>query len=125
MSTQGNPSRIMRELRELGASDDLCRRVAAFLHFAHLSSMDVPENPHKRRALALHRSDIDYPCHRPLAQAPLLSYRYDGRYGWIMIGATDDDDALVQASRSTHEEIVASRLQRWNGSEYVPCEVMP
>lgn len=58
---------------------------------------------------------------KPLASAGLKSYRYEGRYGWIMIGAKDDSDALREAARSTTMEIVIERLQKWNGSQYVPC----
>ena len=34
---------------------------------------------------------------RPLAAKGLVSYRYRGRYGWIMIGAKDNADALREA----------------------------
>jgi hypothetical protein len=37
---------------------------------------------------------------RPCAAEGLTSYRYRGEYGWIMIGAKDDADALHEASRS-------------------------
>lgn len=51
----------------------------------------------------------------------LTSYRYRGRYGWIMIGATDDKDALNEAGRSlTWDAPVMSNLERWNGDYYVP-----
>lgn len=56
---------------------------------------------------------------RPLAVAPWKSYRYRGRYGWIMIGAKDDEDALREAKRSTNENVHPARLQKWNGVEYV------
>jgi hypothetical protein len=46
----------------------------------------------ERVALALHD--------RPMAASPLKSYRYRGNYGWIMIGAKDDADALREAQRS-------------------------
>lgn len=55
---------------------------------------------------------------KPLAAAALLSYRYRGRYGWIMIGAKDNDDALLQAQQSTDEAVTSDRLQFWNGTEY-------
>jgi hypothetical protein len=35
-----------------------------------------------------------------------------------MIGATDDNDALKQAARSTDDTIDAKNLQRWNGQRY-------
>jgi hypothetical protein len=41
---------------------------------------------------------------RPMADAGLTSYRYPSRYGgYIMIGATDADDALREAKRSMSE----------------------
>jgi hypothetical protein len=57
---------------------------------------------------------------KPLAAAGLTSYRYRGRYGWIMIGAKDPDDALREASRSTHDPVTADKLEVWNGLQYVP-----
>ena len=60
---------------------------------------------------------------RPLADKGLLSYRCQGAFGWIMIGATDDEDAMVQARRSSaHAQ--REHLQKWDGAAYVPC-VMP
>ena len=56
---------------------------------------------------------------KPLAQAPLKSYRCRNRYGWTMIGATDDVDAMREAHR-TWEGSCVEDLQRWNGTEYVP-----
>lgn len=61
-------------------------------------------------------------CNRPLAAYGLISYRYKGTFGWIMIGAKDHADALREAGRSTHAPIVANRLQVWNGAEYVNVE---
>ena len=37
---------------------------------------------------------------KPLAAHGLVSYRYNGRYGWTMIGAKDVESALSEASRS-------------------------
>lgn len=56
---------------------------------------------------------------RPLAAAGLASYRAANVYGWIMVGATDDNDALVQARRSA-PSVEAADLQRWNGQAYEP-----
>lgn len=56
---------------------------------------------------------------KPLADHGLISYRYRGRYGWIMIGAKDDTDALNEARRSTDDAVTADKLEIWNGSEYV------
>lgn len=55
---------------------------------------------------------------RPLAAAGLTSYRYVGRYGYVMIGATDERDALREAARST-DNVVREKLEIWNGAEYV------
>jgi hypothetical protein len=58
---------------------------------------------------------------RPLASPPLKSYRYRGNHGWIMIGATDDADALREAKRSLSSgtEVRPERLEAWNGQRYV------
>lgn len=55
---------------------------------------------------------------RPLAAEGLLSYRCKGRYGWIMIGAKDHDDAMREARRSSND-VTESGLQIWDGSQYV------
>lgn len=54
----------------------------------------------------------------PCAAAPFKSYRYRGRYGWVMIGAHDDADALQQAARAAFEPVMLDKLQRWNGIAY-------
>ena len=56
------------------------------------------------------RSFTDRPC----AAAGLTSYRYAGRYGWIMIGASNDRDALTEAARSTGARADLARLERWD-----------
>ena len=56
---------------------------------------------------------------KPLADHGLISYRYRGRYGWIMIGAKDDTDALNEARRSTDDAVTADKLEIWNGTNYV------
>jgi hypothetical protein len=48
-----------------------------------------------------------------------MSYRYKSRYGWIMIGARDDADALREAARASSDAINRANLQVWNGTEYV------
>lgn len=55
---------------------------------------------------------------RPLAQAPFKSYRYAGRYGWIMIGAMDDAEALREAQRSTDDKVTADNLQKFIDGSY-------
>lgn len=60
-------------------------------------------------------------CDRPMAAAGLTSYRYRGRYGWIMIGAKDRHDALKEASRSG-DYANPDRLEVWHGTHYVPVQ---
>jgi len=55
---------------------------------------------------------------RPMAAHGLTSYRLRGRYGWIMIGATDHADAMREAARSTQEP-KPENLQVWGGTQYV------
>lgn len=57
---------------------------------------------------------------RPLAAAGLISYRYRGAYGWVMIGAKDRADALCQAGRSC-SNVVPENLEVWDGAAYVPA----
>lgn len=56
---------------------------------------------------------------KPLAATPFKSYRCRVPYGYIMIGAKDDDDALNEAKRSS-EFALRENLERWNGTEYEP-----
>ena len=55
---------------------------------------------------------------KPCAISSLISYRYKGRYGWIMIGAKDNADALKEAQRSTSDKVTAENLQIWNQTQY-------
>lgn len=56
---------------------------------------------------------------KPCAAAPWHSYRYRGRYGWVMIGAMDHAEALREAARSiSYHEPTIDRLQVWNGWAY-------
>lgn len=57
----------------------------------------------------------------PLAAAGLTSYRYRGRYGWVMIGARDNADALREAKRSIDGQALLGKLEVWNGERYVPA----
>ena len=54
----------------------------------------------------------------PCAAAPWKSYRYRGRYGWIMIGAVNDIDALAQALLSVGlneaDTLTRANLERWD-----------
>jgi hypothetical protein len=62
---------------------------------------------------------------RPLAAPGLTSYRYAGRYGWLMIGAKDNADALREANRSASVKGAATleNLEVWDGTRYVPVAV--
>lgn len=55
---------------------------------------------------------------KPLAAQGLKSYRYRGRFGWVMIGAKDDADALRSAARSVEGPVYLSKLQAWDGAQY-------
>jgi hypothetical protein len=58
---------------------------------------------------------------KPLAVHGLLSYRYLGSYGWIMIGAKDNNDALREVKRSMLVGMpVLSKLEYFNGEKYIP-----
>lgn len=56
---------------------------------------------------------------RPCAAPGLTSYRLRQPFGWVMIGARNQADALLQALRSTDGAKLAD-LQVWDGSRYVP-----
>lgn len=57
---------------------------------------------------------------KPCAIKGLISYRYiNGKYGYIMIGAKDDDDAINEANRSlTYPNANINNLEKWSGSKY-------
>lgn len=55
----------------------------------------------------------------PMAVAGLTSYRYRGRFGWVMIGARDNADALRQAARSIDGEPQLDCLEVWSSGGYV------
>ncbi len=59
---------------------------------------------------------------RPMAMKGLTSYRVMGRYGWVMIGASNIEDAMREGGRSTPNPD-RSTLQVWDGDleKYVPC----
>jgi hypothetical protein len=59
---------------------------------------------------------------KPCASPNLQSFRYRGRYGWIMIGAHDVLDALREAARSTGGNVTLQSLQEWDGEQYAPVE---
>ena len=55
---------------------------------------------------------------KPLAAPPFDSYRYRGRYGFIMIGARDTAEALIEARRSTDGPVTPDYLEKWDGTQY-------
>lgn len=57
-------------------------------------------------------------CDKPLAREGLISYRCMGRFGYVMIGAIDHEDALREALRSTPSPRMED-LEIWNGYKYV------
>ena len=61
----------------------------------------------------------DKPCADPNVPG-LISYRYRGRFGWIMIGAFGNEDAMKEARRSTYDPVNVSKLEVWDGAKYVP-----
>lgn len=65
-----------------------------------------------------------HPTDLPLACSPYLSYRLRSPYGWVMIAAKNDADALRDARRSTDSARLVD-LQRWNGIEYMHCMEQP
>jgi hypothetical protein len=62
---------------------------------------------------------------KPMAAEGLNSYRYQGRYGHIMIGAKDHDDALREAQRSTRDKVEHKHLESWDKEEgkYKPIQM--
>ncbi|MCX4150002.1 MULTISPECIES: hypothetical protein [Paraburkholderia] len=62
------------------------------------------------------------PMHdRPLAAHGLTSYRLKDRYGWIMIGARNHEEAMSEAARST-DAPRPEALQVWDGLKYIDVE---
>jgi uncharacterized short protein YbdD (DUF466 family) len=61
---------------------------------------------------------------KPMAASGLKSYRYKGRYGHIMIGAKDHDDAVNEAKRSTRDNVSHENLEMWDekANKYVPVK---
>jgi len=62
---------------------------------------------------------IGYLSDMPCAAPGLISYRYKGRYGFVMIGARGDADALREAARSSGD-VNPSNLEIWDGKKYIP-----
>lgn len=57
---------------------------------------------------------------RPLAAAGLTSYRCRTRFGYAMIGAKDDADAMNEAVRA-YPAAKREDLEAWDGKRYVPA----
>ena len=57
---------------------------------------------------------------KPLAAPGLLSWRYRARYGYVMIGAKNQKDALREAARSIEGQPDQGRLEVWAGCRYLP-----
>lgn len=74
----------------------------------------------KRQIAAKKRATNPTTAHKPVASKGFISYRYKGPYGYIMIGATDDDDALKEARRSSSKPVTIENLEIWDGKKYVP-----
>lgn len=79
----------------------------------------------KRSGCSIFRSK-NYSCqvmldftNRPLAASGFISYRCKNGYGWTMIGAKDNADALNEARR-TDASAQSEWLQIWNNDKYVP-----
>lgn len=66
-----------------------------------------------------------YSTERPMAGPGLISYRYRGPMGWIMIGARDHQEALREAARSTTEPVSGGLLQVWGSTRYVDAFPQP
>lgn len=58
---------------------------------------------------------------RPCAARGLQSFRYRLPFSFVMIGARDECDALLEATRSIAGQPDPARLERWNGAAYVPA----
>lgn len=63
---------------------------------------------------------MDFMHEKPLADEGLTSYRCKGRYGYIMIGAKDHQDAMFEALRCS-DAAKREDLEIWNGDRYVPA----
>ena len=59
---------------------------------------------------------------RPCAAAGLRSFRYKSPYGFVMIGATDTEDALHEARRSVTGPATVNNLDIWDAeaARYLP-----
>lgn len=58
----------------------------------------------------------------PVAAEGLTSYRYQGNFGPVMIGAKDVDEALREAGRSIEGTPDRANLEVWDGDKYVAVD---
>tara|TARA_R110002012_G_scaffold262505_1_gene444809 strand:+ start:6077 stop:13843 length:7767 start_codon:yes stop_codon:yes gene_type:complete len=94
-------------------------RVMASRHF------DVSKNPDGSRTYT--RKDLvqqpqEAVTDKPMAAEGFDSYRYKGRYGWVMIGAKSEQEALSEAGRTVTGDVSPENLQKWDGVKYTPIK---
>lgn len=113
---------VARFERETMTTDTMREALKTLIFYVEQAQPDMPDTARiDSLALALDKARHEL----PMAAAGLQSYRYRSAYGWVMIGATDDADALREAQRSTAAPVTADRLQRWTGTEYQPTKGQP
>lgn len=84
-----------------------------------LEPMETESERHARLIETANRREV---TDKPLAQQGLRSYRYKGRYGWIMIGARDTAHALNEAQRSTNDKVTVDKLEVFIRGLYIPAK---
>jgi len=108
--------------RQTMTTDTMREALETLIFYVEQAQPDMPDTARiDSLALALDKARQNL----PMAAGGLQSYRYRTAYGWVMIGATDDADALREAQRSTPAPATADRLQRWTGTEYQPTKGQP
>lgn len=82
--------------------------------------LDILINPgYDVPTMRLMESKMDIPKPKDYrATDGYISYCYWGLYGWIYVGATDNEDALIQAQRSTSEIVDINNLYVWRNEGY-------
>lgn len=98
------------------ARDAAVERAEAELRLAKKIAVRRKTNPSKKSQST---KSLLYTSNRPIAAYGLKSYRYKGAYGYIMIGAKNDDDALKEAHRSVSYPVAMENLEAWDGKKYV------
>lgn len=51
---------------------------------------------------------------KPCAAHGLVSFRYRQDFGYIMIGAKDQEDAVREVKRTTNDALILDRLEVWD-----------